>query len=97
MAFHCIHFYVVQGCTTRGRHAAPPGCVLRLVVKFIHYIFYTYDRIIQSVTYTGYCDVAHVQSANNFTISVVALCHRRLDTPCTLILQVIALFLRIRC
>jgi hypothetical protein len=22
MAFHCIHFCVVQGCTTRGRHAA---------------------------------------------------------------------------
>jgi len=47
--------------------------------------------------YTGYCDAAHVKPANNFTISVVALYHRRLDTPCTLISQVNARFLRIRC
>jgi len=66
---------------------------MRLVATFIHFIFYTYGTIIQSVTYTGYCDVAHVQSENNFAISVVVLCHRRLDTPCTLISQVIARFL----
>jgi len=93
MAFHCIHFCVVQGCTTRGRHAARGLCYATGGHICTLYILY----IIQSVTYTGNCDSAHVQPANNFTISVVALCHRRLDTPCTLISQVIARFLRIRC